>query len=160
VQTHVGLALAVSFSVSSYDLFSVYLEGLVLLMSSILPDSHILSASSSVGFTELWGEGLDGDIPSRAVWNKTVILTTQANKYWLQVCVCVCVCVWIWYLSIAIFCTYVTRKTEDRRQSQTPWNWSYRELSADLRVLGLNLCPLEEWQLPLTNEQFLCPFSC
>lgn len=44
----------------------LYLEDLVSLLSSSLPGSHSLSAFSSTGSPERWGEGFDGDIPFRA----------------------------------------------------------------------------------------------
>ena len=53
LQTHVGPVLNVSVSVSSYEVCSVDLSGLVLLVSSVISDSYILSVSSSTGFPEL-----------------------------------------------------------------------------------------------------------
>ena len=61
---------AASVSVSLYQLCSLHLQGLVLLLSSITFGSHTPSASSSVGFPELWREGFDGDIPFRTEYSK------------------------------------------------------------------------------------------
>ena len=49
-------------SVSSYDLCSFDSESLVLLVSSVPSSSHILPASSFIGFPKPQGEGLDGNI--------------------------------------------------------------------------------------------------
>lgn len=53
MQAHVGPVLAATVSVSSHDPCSIGLESLILLVSSIPPDSQSLSAYSSVGFSEL-----------------------------------------------------------------------------------------------------------
>ena len=65
--------LAAPVSVSSYELCSVDLEGLVLLVSSICSGSYTLSASSS----EHQGKGFDGGIPLRV----------ESSKVYLSVCV-------------------------------------------------------------------------
>lgn len=53
MQTHVDSALSALGSVSSYELCSVDLEGLVLLVSYILSASYTLSVSSFLGYSEL-----------------------------------------------------------------------------------------------------------
>lgn len=71
--------LAVLVSVSSYDLCSVDFEGPVLLVPSIPSASCTISASSSVGFPELWGKGFEGIIPSRAVCYKVSLLSLSPS---------------------------------------------------------------------------------
>lgn len=53
VQVHVGPVPSASVSVSLYDLCSVDLEGLIILVPVIQFGSYTLSASSSVEFSEL-----------------------------------------------------------------------------------------------------------
>ena len=60
MQTHGAPGLAASIFVSSYELCSVDLEGLVLLGSFMPSDSYCLSVSSSVGLLELWGKSFLG----------------------------------------------------------------------------------------------------
>lgn len=54
VQTFVGSMHAASVCASVVH---------ALLLSSIPPDSYMLSTTSSTGFTEPWGKGFDGGIP-------------------------------------------------------------------------------------------------
>ena len=70
VQTCAGPVLAASVSVSSYKLCSVDLEGLVLLVYTILSCHNTFSASFSIGFPEFQGKGFDGSILSRAMCSK------------------------------------------------------------------------------------------
>lgn len=53
MQTSAGPVLAASVSVSLYELCSIYLEALVLLVSSILSHSYTISVSFSYGFSKL-----------------------------------------------------------------------------------------------------------
>lgn len=44
-----------------------------------------------------------------------------------------------------------------RRGCKILWNWSFRGMGGNLRVLGMNLGPLEEELVLLTTEPFLQP---
>ena len=80
MQTRVDPGDAASVSVSSYELCSVDLKGLVILVSSIHFDSHTPSASSSMRFPKLSTEGFDGDIPFKAGYSRSL-----AHNDWLWV---------------------------------------------------------------------------
>lgn len=65
LQTIAGLVPSVSVSVSSQVPCLVNSEGLVPLVFSIFPGSYNFSASFSVEFLELGGEGFDRDLQFR-----------------------------------------------------------------------------------------------
>lgn len=62
MQTHVDPVRVTLVSLSSYILYLVNSEGLLLLVSSIPSGSYNLSMSSSVGFPEIGGDRFDGDL--------------------------------------------------------------------------------------------------
>ena len=90
---------AASVSVSLYECFSVDLEGLVLLGYSVPYGCTLflspLPVSSSIGFSELWGEGINGDILFRAVCYKCSFSLSLSLSLSLSVFLSLCVSVWL-----------------------------------------------------------------
>lgn len=65
------------------------LEGLVLLVNSITSGSYSLSASSSTGFPEPRGEGIDEDIPFRIECSKGT-RSQHIVQLWISIYSCLC----------------------------------------------------------------------
>ena len=67
----------------------VDLESLVFLLSSVTSGSYTLSASSSMGFPESWGERFDGDVLFRYDCS---MVSRSLHIVWLWVSVFVPIC--------------------------------------------------------------------